>query len=153
MPGQTPENLRERYPEIPSSATELQVQPIEGATATMSQIADSRRLVLRTDAEWRQHWAVFSGHISPTPESPVVDFGSDMVLVATSGTRTSGGHAIDIEGVFEADGELLVAVLETGPGAGCMTLQVMSAPATAVRVPTRTLPVRFVERSEETPCS
>ncbi len=153
MPAQTPDDLRERYPEIPTAAVDVQAQPLAVVTTPLSQIPDARRTVLTSESQWRQYWALFYGNISPTPEPVPIDFGSDMVVVATSGTRPSGGYTIQIEGVFETNGELLVAVLETAPGAGCMTTQSLSAPATAVRVAASSAAVRFLERSETSPCS
>lgn len=153
MPAQTPDDIRDRYTEIPSSAVDLEAQPLTTGSSPASQIEDSRRVVLKTAAEWERYWALFYGNVSPTPPTPVIAFESEMVVIATSGMRASGGYTIQIEGVFESEGEVLVAVLETSPGALCMSTQALTAPATAVRVSASDSPVRFVERSEETPCT
>lgn len=152
MPAQTPDDVRDRYPDIPSAAVELQAQPVMAVTTPISQITDARRTVIATTEEWAAYWALFYGNVSPTPEVAVIDFSQEMVVVATSGTRPTGGFMIQIEGVYEANGEVLVAVLETRPGSGCMTTQSLTAPATAVRVTRSDLPVRFVERAEDPPC-
>ncbi len=153
MPAQTPDDVRDRYPDIPTAALDLQAQPLAAVSTPLSQIPDARRTVLRTAEEWVEYWTLFYGNVSPPPQAPTISFGSEMVVVATSGSKPTGGYSIQIEGVFEANGEVLVAVVETSPGAGCMSTQALTAPATAVRVQSSGAPVRFVERSEETPCS
>ena len=108
-------------------------------------------LVLRTRPEWEAAWKTLAS-AQPTPPLPAVDFGREMVLVVSSGTRPTGGWSITIERVERVGEALHVSVLETSPGRYCMTAQVLTHPAAAVAVPRFAGPVTFSRRSVVRDC-
>lgn len=127
-------------------------EPVEGATSFMSGIPDRRRIVIDDGAEWAEYWAELYANVSPTPDPPAMDFGSQVVIAATMGQRPTGGFLIRIEEVTRSGSDLRVLVVETAPGAGCITTQAFTAPATAVTVPRPVGEVEFVEEAETEDC-
>lgn len=139
-------------------------RPVDGAADTTrlstriiyqeqgSGIDDSRRLVIRSHAEWEAFWR--EAHANRTSPEPVleVDFDRSMVLAATMGQRSTGGHSIDIERVDAIDGATLVEVVETSPGEECFVTQALTAPAVAVEVDRRSGDVTWTAREETSPC-
>ena len=117
-----------------------------------SGITDSRRLVIRDAATWQAVWKEIVGARTPAPQPPGVDFDQNMVILAAMGQRGTGGYAIRIDEVAVEDGQLNVVVRETAPGPGCMTIQALTAPVTAVRVTRSEEPVSFIERAETFDC-
>lgn len=139
-------------------------RPVDGAADTTrlstrtvyqdqgSAIEDSRRLVLRSDAEWESFWReAHANRTSPEP-APEIDFDRSMVLAATMGQRSTGGHSIDVESVLAIDGVTRVGVVETSPGEGCLVTQALTAPAVAVAVDRRAGDVTWTTRQETAEC-
>ncbi len=79
------------------------------------------------------------------------DFREHRIVMAAMGSRPTGGYAIEVTGVYEADGAVHVAILEISPGPGCMVSQFLTAPVTVVTVPA-TGEIRFVEDRETRDC-
>jgi hypothetical protein len=95
-----------------------------------SSIRGSRRLVIRDQGTWSQFWSELGAGVRPE-----VDFSRDLVIAVASGERTSGGHDIQVQSVTRAGGELRIEVLETSPGAGCITTTALTQPVDVVVVP------------------
>ena len=95
-----------------------------------SSIRGSRRLVIRDQGTWSQFWSELGAGVRPE-----VDFSRDLVIAVASGERTSGGHDIQVRSVTRAGGELRIEVLETSPGAGCITTTALTQPVDVVVVP------------------
>jgi hypothetical protein len=142
-------------PCVPPGAVALQMQPVpdEVAQYLYSGVPDRRRLFITDAATWTALWEQVTATYEPPPPVPAIDFASEAVVVAAMGTRTSGGYAITIEGVYEDEGQLYVVVKERSPGTNCVLTQALTAPVHAVRVPLRTGTVQFVERTETNNCS
>lgn len=134
-----------------ADTTRLAIQPVEGV-ASYTGIEEPRRALLRTEAEWRELWAELAAGRIPPPELPVIDFGSRMVIVAAMGRRPTGGYAISIEDVRATEDVLYVTVVETSPGAGCMTTQALTAPVAVVTVERHPGEPVFREREEALDC-
>jgi hypothetical protein len=121
----------------------------EGRSLTLhGAIEESRRLVVRDSETLRETWA----DIGQRRDAPAVDFDRETVVVAAMGMRPTGGYAIIIDGASLHADTVHVLVRSIAPGADCMVTQVITHPADAARIPLAGLPVRFVERSETTPC-
>lgn len=124
------------FPDPPPGAVSVQFALIDEVHTTfISGIPDARRTVIRTQEEWEAFWDEFQANRLPQTDPPVVDFSAQMVVVATMGTRSSGGYEITVENVFADGGSLIVHVLEASPGTSCLTTESLTAPATAVTVP------------------
>ena len=110
------------------------------------------RLIIRDAQAWSQFWSQAHRTVMPQPPLPAIDFAQNVVIAATMGTRPNGGHSVQIEQVFEADGDLFVVVAERSPGANCVTTAAITAPAAAARIPRTSGTVSFIERRETFDC-
>ena len=138
---------------VPEGATELAIEPVdEIVNRFYSGIGDQRREVIRTTDDWHAFWTQLTVIQVPPPEPPVIDFDRQMVVVATMGRQSTGGYLITIPAVHEHEGRIFVEVVEVSPGAGCLTTQALTAPATAIKIEARDDPVTFIERNEQQSC-
>lgn len=147
----SPETMR-----VPADAARLaEDRVLQGNLVTFrfySGLAQRERVVVRTDEEWTRVWERITHRVSPPVPRPAVDFSQEMVVVVAMGGRPTGGYAIAVEGVFEAEGRLYAAVLEKSPGAACILTQALTQPIDVVRIPRRDGIVSFVERAETVDC-
>jgi hypothetical protein len=111
-----------------------------------------RRLVVRDAATWDSVWTRFVGSVRPVPATPAVDFTTQMVLVATMGTKNSGGYSISIDAVNQNEQGTIAVVRETSPGTRCAVTGALTSPAVAVFVPLNPGPVSFREKAEIRSC-
>ncbi len=141
-------------PRVPGDATLLQTQavPSEVAQYLYTGVPDRRRLLVSGAEAWSDLWAEATAIYQPPPAVPQIDFGTEAVVIASMGTRPSGGYSIAIESVHEADGQIYVTVLETSPGRNCIVTAALTAPVHAVRIPRRNATVVFIERDERRDC-
>ncbi len=95
-----------------------------------SGIRGSRRLVIRDPNTWAQFWSELGAGVRPK-----VDFSRDLAIAVASGQRSSGGHDIEVQTVTRSGGQLRIEVLETAPGASCVTTAALSQPVDVVVVP------------------
>lgn len=122
------------------------------AFAQYSGLTDSVRAVIRDAGEWSRYWAIINRPFIPQPPEPAVDFSREAVIVASLGSRPTGGFTIRIDQVTADADRLVVSVVRTQPGAGCALAAVVTQPVDVVRIPTPSLPVVFAERVERTDC-
>ena len=111
------------------------------------------RQVIRTSAAWEEVWRQLHEGRSDVPERPAVDFETSMVVLATMGSRRSGGYDIDVESVHRNGESMYVVVTERSPGESCGVTAAITTPATAVRVPRADGEVEFVEKDSVHECS
>lgn len=112
------------------------------------------RLVIDNQADWSRLWSRMNANlgIQPPPELPSVDFDRYMVIVASMGTRPTGGYFIEVEGVHRSGSDLYVTVHESSPGPRCGVTTAITTPTTALLVPRTAGRVFFVERRSVHPC-
>ncbi|HZF69060.1 MAG TPA: protease complex subunit PrcB family protein [Gemmatirosa sp.] len=123
-----------------------------------SGLTASRELAIRDAETWRATWATLqaagpSDGAGGAPAPPAVDFAREMVLLVASGERSSGGWDVTVDAVERgSDGGATVRYTITEPGPGCMTAQVITAPAVAVRAARVAGTVRFAGRTVRRDC-
>lgn len=118
-----------------------------------SGVSDSLRVVIRDVESWHRYWTTIHRPFIPPPPVPTVDFEREMVLLASLGTRASGGFAIRIEGAIADSGRLVVQIRRSMPGTGCALPAVVTQPVDIARIPVSRAPIAFAERVERTDCS
>ena len=101
--------------------------------------------VIRDQRSYQRLWRRMSNHHGRPPR---VDFRYEMVLFASMGQQSSGGHSVRINGIYDQGRRLKVVVNERRPGQGSFTASVMTAPVHMVVMPRIDKPVSFVVRSE-----
>jgi hypothetical protein len=106
---------------------------------TLSGVDEARRVVVRTAEDWRGFWREHAGDKEP----PAVDFTRDTVLAVFAGSRATAGWAVRVTAVVPEEDGVRVTVMETRPGRGEMTAQILTAPFHIVSVPRFTGPAVF----------
>jgi hypothetical protein len=111
-----------------------------------SGMSDRERLVIHDSTSWARLWPRIVGSHSPRPPVPAVDFATEMLLVVSMGTRSSGGYITVIDSIAIAGDTVRVAVREQSPGPRCGTPAVLSAPVALARIERTEKPVTFTTR-------
>ena len=111
----------------------------------------SQRLVVRSEQEFATAWAAIFSNTSPQPPVPSVDFTQEMVIVALSGSKPTGGYCIAVEHAAGDRRSVTLTVRSGGPAANNAILPVITNPYDIVRVPRRDR-VLFTETSVITNC-
>jgi hypothetical protein len=109
------------------------------------------RIVIRDPLTWQIVWKKVWFGDSEVPPLPVVDFSSEMILVAALGAHSTGGYSILIDGANEvANGGINVSIRSTSP-LNCIVTEAFTQPVDIARLPVRRS-VEFTERSEVHQC-
>jgi hypothetical protein len=128
---------------LAAGQTPVAFEPL--VSETHSGLAEERREVVRDETAWARLWDEISAIVTPQPSRPAVDLARDMLVVAATGTRPSGGFAVQVTGVMQRGTDLEVTVLETCPPPGARVSRALTRPVVVVRVPRLALVPRFVE--------
>ena len=102
-----------------------------------------QQFVVRDSATWATTWTMVLGSHSPKPPLPSVDFSREMIVVASMGTRSSGGYTVGIDSVFVARDTVFFRVRETSPGPRCGTTAALTSPVGLARVERSEMPVGY----------
>lgn len=106
--------------------------PVTLARGDASRIVEPRRLIARTDDEWRQLWAL---HAGPETAPPPVDFDARIVAAAFAGERPTAGYAVEIAAASGPPDGTRLLVTERAPAPGTLTAQVLTSPFHIVTLP------------------
>jgi len=109
---------------------------------TQSGIEEARTVVVRTADEWQKLWRA---HAAGKPV-PAVDFSQEMVVGVFAGQRPTAGYSVEIVGIRDENGGLVVDYRSGSPTRDAITAQVLTAPYDLVAVPKRAGEVRFEPR-------
>jgi len=101
------------------------------AQGDASRISEPRRMLARSEEEWRALWAL---HAGPEAPSPALDFAQVMAAAAFAGERPSAGHSIHISAVPAADGDIHLVASERAPGPGIAAAAMITSPFHIVAV-------------------
>jgi uncharacterized membrane protein len=111
------------------------------AQGDASRVVEPRRVIARTDEEWRALWAI---HAGPDAAVPDVDLANTVVAAAFAGEKPSAGHTVAISATNHNASGVRLAVEESAPGPGMVSAAVMTSPFHIVAVP-RYAAVRWAE--------
>jgi len=112
------------------------------ARGGVSGVMQPRQVVIRAADDWDTLWRQ---HAGADAQVPAVDFDREMVVGVFLGARNTGGYAVEITGVEEAAGKVVVHYTETTPGRDTMLAQVITSPFHLVKVPRSDGEVSFVK--------
>src|SRR5437667_1577269 len=115
------------------------------AKGAFSGIKAAQRYVVRDAGQWETLWKQHSASAGSAEKIPAVNFSKEMVVVATLGTQRTGGYSIEIVRVQRRGKTLSVAVRQSSPPPGAITIQALTAPFHFVAVPRSDLKPEFVE--------
>jgi hypothetical protein len=105
----------------------------------MSGIDEPRQVTLHTLADWTTLWRSHA----PGQPMPTIDFSRETVVGVFAGTRPTSGYGVEIVRATDANGTLIVDYVETRPGPGDVTAQVLTAPYHLIAVPRHDGEVKF----------
>jgi hypothetical protein len=120
--------------------------------ASYSGIQPGRDEVIRDGIDWNRAWEEIHAHQSPRPALPAVDFGQEMLLLASLGARNNGCYSVTVVAVEEDGSRLRAVVEEATPSAGCACTEAVTRPVHVVRLARRSEPVDFVHRQTPMRC-
>lgn len=115
------------------------------AKGAFSGIREARQEVINDAAHWEKLWNQHGTSTGSAEKIPAVDFSKEMVIVATMGTRRTGGYSIEIVRVAPTGKTLSIAIKQGSPPPGAITIQALTAPFHFVAVPRSDLKPEFVE--------
>jgi hypothetical protein len=115
------------------------------AKGAFSGIQEARQEVVKDRAAWEKIWAQHNANTTRAVPLPEVNFSKEMVVVATMGTKRTGGYSVEIVRAEPRGKKLRIGVQQTSPPPGAMTIQALTAPFHFVAVPRRDLELEFIE--------
>ena len=95
------------------------------ARGDASGVSEPRRMIARTEDEWRTLWAL---HAGPDAMSPAIDFSQVIAAAAFAGEKPSAGHSIDINVAPSTNGVVHLTVSERAPGPGTVAAAMITSP-------------------------
>ena len=128
------------------SANGAQSLPIRSLKkGAFSGIREVKQEIVKSADAWEKLWKQHSTAVGQSEKIPAVDFSKEMVVVATMGTKRTGGYSIEIVGVEARDKALRISVKKSSPPPDAMTIQALTSPFHFVAVPKSNLKPEFVE--------
>ena len=102
------------------------------AQGDSSRVVEPRRVIARTDDEWRALWAI---HAGPDADAPAVDLANTVVAAAFAGEKPSAGHTVAITATNRNASGVSLAVEERAPGPGIVSAAIVTSPFHIVSLP------------------
>jgi hypothetical protein len=108
--------------------------------------------IVRSQAEWSAYLEPFfkprsevAATITPYPPipDPPIDFDKFTLLIASSGTKPTGGYSIEFASIRDEGATLVASVIETVPGKFCGLTQTVTRPTAEVLIARTTKQVEF----------
>jgi uncharacterized membrane protein len=98
-----------------------------------SRIADPRRMVARSEEEWRALWAL---HAGPDSAAPAIDLSRSTVAAVFAGEQPSAGYRVEIaRAEQEAGGRVRLFVDAQAPSASMVSATIITSPFHIVSIP------------------
>lgn len=100
---------------------------------TLGRIATPGVIVIQDQASWQRYWVRLTGDRQARP--PLINWKTETVLAVHSGSRSTAGYRVAIEGVNRiSDKTVRVDAVEFIPPDGAMLPQVITSPYAILRV-------------------
>jgi hypothetical protein len=140
-------------PFAPRPAIRLETREVYSAQQAWSGFHTPTRLLITSPGEWATVWATLHENVTPQPALPVIDFGSNVLLLAAMGTRPTGGYSVTIEEVRAYEGIFYVTVRERSPGRSCGTYDAITQPVHVLETSRQAAAARFTVRTATHSCN
>lgn len=113
---------------------ETVAQTVDQSTSGSTEFEENQELIIKSEQEFRELWVDLHQQRSPAPDVPVINFDNNIVIAVLMGVQNTGGYYTDIEQVGVFDGVTGISVLETMPGEGCVTTQMLTMPYHIIQI-------------------
>ncbi len=100
----------------------------------LGQTLDGGVVVVNTDAEWDDLWALHWQGVPSAPPAPNVDMSTTTLIAAFSGRNLTSGYDMEVTAVQLSVSTLHVTTLKTQPGVGCGTFPSESQPLQIIAI-------------------
>lgn len=127
---------QQRPPAAQAPPARTVVSVAKGAQSTVNAY---RTVIARNETEWQTLW----GTVPMRRAAPKVNFENTMVVGVFLGSRPSAGYAVEVSGVKEENGALVVEYFEREPAEGTASADVITTPFAIAGVPMHAGDVRF----------
>jgi len=117
-------------------------------SASWSNLPSPAHRVVRDEAAWTVLW----DSLQAGGARPPLDFSVQELLVASLGTRPSGGYLIHVDSLLDTGTQRTAFVTTYRPGTGCAVATILTQPVDVVATPARDTPIAFVERARTYSC-
>lgn len=123
----------------------------EIASGTRSHIEEKTQQIIQTQEQWQKWWSKHStaqdqpGN-TESPKPPKVDFDKETVLVATMGTRSTGGHTIVFSDIRRENTSLKAVVTTSSPAPNARVTMALTYPFAIIAIPKHEGPIEFVDK-------
>lgn len=88
----------------------------------------AQQIVVDDQIGYEKLWAELREKSDQAGQPPKIDFTTDIVIAVFAGSRTSGGHSIEIQDVKQKGSTSIVQVRETSPGLNCTSTPSITYP-------------------------
>jgi len=130
-----PQGTPQSSPTVPVKAPAEVFETIDiGDQSGVADEGEPLLFVAETEEEWRDFWFFHSSGVIDGSDPPAVDFSREMVIAAVDQAEPSGGYGLEITGIEEVEGRLVVRVSKTIPGPDCIVITVITQPFHVVRM-------------------
>ena len=136
-------------PEEPTDFDTLQYEDGTDVQGDTSGITAKRLEVIRDINTFTEFWSDHAAGRAPQPAQPEVAFGTDMIVAAFMGQRTTDGYAVTVEEVRENNDFIVIEIELETPGDNCAVTQSVTQPHHVIVLPDSDLPVQFSESTVE----
>lgn len=139
----------------PSTTTTLALTRFRADATSYSLISGydtAATLVIRDRPAWQSAWSQLYSQQYPVPALPDIDFTTEMVVLAATGSRPSSGYDVLFTAATESDGVVTIETALRSPGPGCITASIVTSPVDLARMPMRNGTVVFHSTSNLTTC-
>lgn len=132
--------------EIPLSA--VVVPFTELMRGTQSNVSTRTNYLITSTNELEKLWKM----INAGGKMPTVDFSQNYIAAVFAGQKMTGGYAISVTKVIDAQGRMVTVTL-TSPGSACIVTQSTTAPYQIIELSKTSLPFTHEDQTTMTSCS
>ena len=111
-----------------------------------SGVKEPGTLVVDSQKNLEVMWERITVLVVPRPDTPKIDFDTEIALAVFMGERQTGGYEIAIDKVVEHENEVIVTYSETSPRPGMTAPQVITRPFQIAVIPKTDKEIKFVRR-------
>ncbi|MES2995170.1 MAG: protease complex subunit PrcB family protein [Patescibacteria group bacterium] len=144
------ENQVASVPSAPDIETDVTFSVLDSG-ANASDMAERKNYAARDQESFLRVWKL--AHGDDKMAVPSIDFSKEYVIGVFAGTKSSGGHVIEVTKVTDAGDTRTVSISQMEPGAGCTVTDALTQPYQLIRVPISMRYLEAVDTVTKIPCA